>query len=309
MTNKNTLLYKYNPVEGKELYSKLKMDFPIFSSTNGSKHSVELENPIHGRSICLGEIDYQNSKRWLFAKGIGWTKQFTEFLFVDKDIEYYMGLQNIEECLREWEVSESLNRYKFWKGDVLAGYEYDYLFLNGEKIPADEITYNGEQPFRPCMTYYCSRSRYRVFDVAYMTDEKRSQHLEWLIITSQSKTVKEYMEWFIDRTAYNVALLHKLGGVDDSLSSHNVTTLGEKIDFELVYVPEVPHKESSWNDNIYRRQNKEILYAFDLIIDLIAFFHVDFNWIISKDLFIKKYEEYYPNHDRESLFRKLNFKR
>ncbi len=102
----------------------------------------------------------------------------------------------------------------------------------------------------------------------------------------------------------NVALHHKLGGVNDTLGPQNYTLLGEITDFEDIYVPEIPFKDKSWNENIESRQIKEVHFAIVMLYEFFAYFvNPDYNEIRGK--FMNLYNEVLTERDNNCILNYL----
>lgn len=305
---KKILLSKVN---GKEIHRHNGISFnfvPILQNKKG-KYAAFLLNPLHGRTLFFKKHKMKINNHmfnYLFIKGTGWTKQFNTFLLDSRDIPYMIGLLEEKDAIREWDISNYYLKYNFWTGIVLSVIKLEYVLdINGKLIKSDLITDLKGNKFNPHLIYFATRSKYRVCDLAFLSDIHKNNELEKVKIFFNVKSDIEYLKKFIEKLAFNVAYHHKLQGVNDSLSSHNVTLLGEIIDFEIIYSKEVPFDKKRWNLNLFKRQNREIFYALDLVTELIEYFKMKADWNYAKNLFLKYYLKHYSPHNKLSFFKKL----
>jgi hypothetical protein len=202
---------------------------------------------IHGRSCYLGN---SNSDRHYFAKGTGyihtygWDRALGSYGILprwaaerERDMAYRITALGIKTVFPEAIVLHTripdTDRSSFHDASSIPD-------LNGK-------------PALPCMYVYSAACRWRLADLYYLSERQR---------TAVCGSGKARISWFrnICRTLGEFsARLHRAGGHDYSLSSHNVFCDGTRVDFEYAWFPDMPHPvEAAINTNPEVWRDKEL---------------------------------------------------
>lgn len=219
----------------------------VFSTDTIGKFNSALTGSIHGRTCYLG-FEHEEGRHY-FAKGIGWTWSNG---WSPSDGSY--GIFPLWGAERERDFS-----FQFMEFGIDTA-RPEAIFLHGS-IPdatnsnthcADMISDLDGTPAKPCMYVYSSSSRWRIADLAFLSDSERDK------IWNNKNDKNGWLRFLLLKLAESCRLLHRHGGHDYSLSPHNSFIDGKRIDFEYAVLPEFPHKEKSLNLNSETWKEKEL---------------------------------------------------
>jgi hypothetical protein len=91
------------------------------------------------------------------------------------------------------------------------------------------------------MYVYSSPARWRIADLAFLTDEERK--------TVGTNDKNQWLRALLTKLGCSCRTLHEHGGHDYSLSPHNSFTDGTRIDFEYAVLPNYPHRNKVLNED------------------------------------------------------------
>lgn len=205
---------------------------------------------IHGRSCFLGMDEYKN---YYFAKGCGWNHAFGW-----KPSFGSLGILPLWAGERERDISLVLRETPINVVTPIAIAlhkkipQFGSNANNCEFIDADFIPDLDGSPAKPCLFIYSSKSRWRLADLFYFSEQERHEIL-FKDITP--------IDWFlkiIRSVSTSTGNLHKLGGYDYSLSTHNVFIDGTRLDFEYLVLNTHPHPNKVLNQDADTWRQKEL---------------------------------------------------
>lgn len=251
---------------------------------------------IHGRSVAVKIRDYQ----WILVKGGGWNYGGPLVYRSKKDDELVFGLCPTGAGRRELAVSKAIEKISdefpkvlYYKrfADYTLPAEYDFL---------KTIRYSNGKLVDPCLTYTEVKCPYRVQDLAYQKDEDKQR-----ILAKCCEYWGIEEDRFIEKFAYelgrHVGILHHHQFINDTLEYSNVTLLAEIVDYELVTAPDVPFlddTDGSWIPK--ERQEKEVLYGAEVILQLSALLYKPLSLFDCYDLFVSGYSKENPAFIQEN---------
>ena len=216
----------------------------IFENDSAVLH-LTFTGSIHGRSCYLG-FD-ENEKRYYFAKGIGWIMSTG---WEPKDGN--CGVLSLWTAERERDISLELTKLGI---DVVRP---EAILLHGlipdvqgrASYPAETIPDLDGTPAKPCMYVYSSPTRWRIADLAFLTEKERN------VIWTNEKS--QWLRSLLSKLGRSCRILHEHGGHDYSLTPHNSFTDGTRIDFEYTVLPNYPHKNERLNEEAEVWKDKEL---------------------------------------------------
>lgn len=224
----------------------------------------------HGRALAF--VDSEGNA--CIAKGIGWSLGcfFPMAVRSRKETSTVFGLLGERDAQREVVVSRFLREKGMTCTEVL-GFDYVQGFYGFEDSTALLQQAAETLTQAPVVLYTRMLTRYRVADLPLLTIVARQQELER--IAKCNDFHGQPWEWFANRLATQVALLHKLGGVNDTLEWSNVTAAAEVTDFEWITVPGIPlhyHDGTLVDDkeHLPERQWKEVIYGVEVCLRFAA---------------------------------------
>jgi hypothetical protein len=214
----------------------------------------------HGRAL----VGCDRAGRSIFAKGVGWTwgPRGAVALRSRKETFTVFGLYGEREAIRERRASQALHIAEFCFTEVLGhGLVTSFVPDAGPAAVEQATQVLGS---RPAVLFTRMASPLRVADFSLLDADARKRHLRELVQVGACS--EDCVFTFASRLAEQVAFLHRLGGVNDSLEWSNVTTAAEVTDFEWITVPGVA---LSWPDGTHiddraslsERQWKEVVYG------------------------------------------------
>ena len=183
-----------------------------------------------------------------------------------KETSTVFGLLGERDATREVEVCTFLRNTCMECTQVL-GMDFVQGFVGYENSQqlVEQATASLTQ--RPVVLYTRMLTRYRVADLPLLPEKERRIELDR--IADRYGYAGRPEQWFAKRLASQVALLHKMGGVNDTLEWSNVTAAAEVTDFEWVTVPSIPlyyHDGRPVDDQVHlpERQWKEVIYGVEV---------------------------------------------
>jgi len=205
---------------------------------------------IHGRSCYLG-MDVE--KNYYFAKGCGWNHAFGW-----KPSFGSLGILPLWAGERERDVSLVLRETPINVVTPIAIAlhkkipQFGSNANNCEFIDADSIPDLDGSPANPCLFIYSSKSRWRLADLFYFSEQERHE------IIFKDITPIDWFVKIIRLVSVSTGTLHKLGGYDYSLSTHNVFIDGTRLDFEYLVLNTHPHPNKVLNQDADTWRQKEL---------------------------------------------------
>lgn len=220
-----------------------------------------LLTPLHGRSVSLplGECE------WLSIKGVGWTKFFPSVLRSRKDAQLAFGVYGAREARREAAVSKRLLQGGVDGSQVIAWGTITAVKRRGAWIDVGTLRWQDNTAVEPAILLTKTKIPARVADLGWFSLAERSN---WLSVTKRAlaaSTNGELILVFAEYLGRNVAKLHLLGAVNDTLEPSNVTLAAEVTDYEWVFVPGVPLPDGTTDVMLKERQWKEVLYGAEVV--------------------------------------------
>ena len=196
----------------------------------------------------------------ILIKGVGWTIGGPNVLLSNKDDELCFGLFDKKSAIREFSVSKILTDIGMSVTQVLG-----HASIKDERLT--KARYRTGEFISPTLLYTKTRSLFRVNDLIYFSEIQRKK-----IALSVASVVeiepKHYFDWFCKQLGESIGTLHAAGGCNDSLDWGNVTLAAEITDFEWIYIPGVPLPWGDGTEGLPERQEKEIIYAYEICIRL-----------------------------------------
>ena len=205
---------------------------------------------IHGRSCFLG---MDANKNCYFAKGCGWNHAFGW-----KPSFGSLGILPLWAGERERDISLVLRETPINVVTPIAIAlhkkipQFGSNANNCEFIDADSIPDLDGSPANPCLFIYSSKSRWRLADLFYFSEQERHE------IIFKDITPIDWFVKIIRSVSVSTGTLHKLGGYDYSLSTHNVFIDGTRLDFEYLVLNTHPHPNKVLNQDADTWRQKEL---------------------------------------------------
>jgi hypothetical protein len=217
----------------------------IFDNDSTAGFHSAFTGAIHGRSCYLG-FD-ENENRHYFAKGIGWIMSTG---WEPKDGS--SGILPLWAAERERDFSFEITKLGIdaVRPEAIILHRLIPDSKGKESYPAETILDLDGSPAKPCMYVYSSPTRWRIADLAFLTDERRND------IWTNNK--RQWLHALLVKLTRSCKTLHEHGGYDYSLSPHNAFTDGTRIDFEFAVLPDYPHKNQRLNEDVDTWKDKEL---------------------------------------------------
>lgn len=228
----------------------------------------------HRRSIAVKTKECGD--KFFILKGIGWSHGPPWTFLSPKDDQLYFGLMDENSAVRELSVSNwfyeaGIHSTRVLKYEILTEAELAMLDLN------QKTTFKNGSEVSPVVLVTQSLSAFRVNDFT------PRNHEGWLndfyhynkpsVFSTQD--IRSFIRTFAEKLVSNIERYQALGGVNDTLSSDNVTLAAEITDFEWVYVPGIPLPDGCTDQCLFERQEKEALYYIDIMLALCEGLSVD----------------------------------
>lgn len=212
----------------------------------------------HGRSVFLWETDGEEKKRQLFAKGCGWTNGVLPGWSPELG---NLGIFNGKTALREVRVAQQLDALGLRVIEPIAVWNYDWIpeAGTGREIPPSEILDLRGNPSEPALFVYASQQRYRVCELAMLSEEPRKGVIAELLASMEAQSPEEFLLAFAESLGTSVGLLHAAGGHNYAASPHNVFLDGTLLDFEYLFLPSEVTEDSNINARPESWMDKELL--------------------------------------------------
>ena len=252
------------------------------------KHLATCISSKHGRSLAVKENDFS----WILVKGGGWNYNGPLLYRSTKDAELFFGLFYEKDAVREFAVSNSLEKISKEFPKVLYYKCFEDYELPKEYEFLKTIRHTNGTPVHPCLLYTQVKTPLRVADLAFFKDEYKKEIIDtysnyWNI------TPKDFADTFVKVLAQHVGIMHKNGFINDSLEYSNITILGEIIDYEWITAPNIPLPDGSSGKIIqHERKEKEIFYAVEVVILLKSMLYEEFDFYEIYQKFIDEYRKY-----------------
>ena len=252
------------------------------------KHLATCVSTRHGRSFAIKENDFN----WVLVKGGGWNYKGPILYRSPKDAEWFWGVLDERDAIRELEVSNALKNISYEFPKVLYYKRFEDYDLPKEYNFIKTIKHTNGMLVHPCLLYTQVKTPIRVADLPFFRDEDKKEIIR---IYSEFFNIKPkyFIDNFIKIMAQNVGIMHKNGFINDSLEYSNVTILGEIIDYEWITAPNILLLDGSKGDILqHERKEKEIFYAVEVVILLKSMLYQDFNMFDIYEKFIDEYCKY-----------------
>ncbi len=253
-----------------------------------NKHLATCVSTRHGRSFAVKENDFS----WILVKGGGWNYNGPILYRSPKDAEWFWGVFDERDAIRELEVSKALEKISDEFPKVLYYKRFEDFEIPQEYNFIKTIKHTNGIFVHPCLLYTHVKTPIRVADLPFFKDEHKKDIVE--TYSSYWKVEpKDFVDTFIKVMAQHVGIMHKNVFINDSLEYSNVTILGEIIDYEWVTAPNILLPDGSKGDIIqHERKEKEIFYAVEVVILLKSMLYQDFNMFDIYEKFIDEYKKY-----------------
>ena len=212
----------------------------------------------HGRSVFLWESEGEEKRRQLFAKGCGWTNGILSGWSSELG---NLGIFNGKTALREVRVAQQLYALRLRVIEPIAVWNYDWIpeAGTGREIAPSEILDLRGNPSNPSLFVYASQQRYRVCELAMLSEEHRRGVMVELLSSMKVSSPEEFVLAFAARLGTSVGLLHAAGGHNYTASPHNVFLDGTLLDFEYLFLPGEMTEDSNINTRPESWMDKELL--------------------------------------------------
>jgi hypothetical protein len=243
----------------------------------------------HGRSVFLSEIDDGGKKLQLFAKGCGWTNGVLPGWSSELG---NLGLFNGKTALREVRIAQQLHGLGLRVIEPIAVWNYDWIpeAGTGRKISPTEILDLRGSPSEPALFIYAAQQRYRVCEVAMLSEEHRKGVMVELLASMKVESPEEFVLSFAKSLGTSVGLLHAAGGHNYAASPHNIFLDGTLLDFEYLFLPGNHTDDSNINERPSAWMDKEILGWWETLKVLSNSVHGDISFFTILDTFFFEYE-------------------
>lgn len=243
-------------------------------------------SPVHGRAVALKIAEFE----WISVKGGGWNYGGPRVYISKKDEELVFGLYPFVAAQRELLVSKALEKISKDFPKVLYYKKITEYDLPKEYDFLSTVQFKDGRLVDPCLLYTQVKSPYRVEDLVYLEKQKRCiirNCCEFWGIDIPYFTTK-----FTQVLAKRVAIMHKNKFINDTLDWGNVTLLAEIIDYEWVTTPNLKLPDGTYGLELTdARKEKEILYGVEVVLQLKALLHEEYNFYDIYQQFIESYSE------------------
>jgi hypothetical protein len=257
----------------------------IFADRSGKNTTQELLRlPQHARSVCLVfrvSDNLGNNHNYIEIKGAGMTDK--GILGQINTVNYTWGLLDYESAKADCEESNYLLKNGVETSVPLAIIEIkEAILADGKKKSIEElkkqglipqtIEYEGEEyKYRPVVYLRAFPEVMRIRDADREDYEKFAKE--------HGMSMNEYVDWWTEKVAKNIAKIHNLGKVHCNLIGHNLTLDGRIVDNDTVI-----DVDSSSKIDLYSKDIEDIIFkGFE---DLLNFMVRK-----SRPLFLEKYLE------------------
>lgn len=274
---------------------------------NYDTHLATCVSTRHGRSFAVRENDFS----WILVKGGGWNYKGPILYRSPKDAEWFWGVFDERDAIRELEVSSALERVSGEFPKVLYYKRFEDYELPKEYEFIKTIKHTNGVFVHPCLLYTQVKTPLRVADLPFFKDEHKKEIIKTYSNYWNIKT-KDFVDTFIKILAQHVGIMHKNGFINDSLEYSNITILGEIIDYEWITAPNIPLPDGSSGEIIqHERKEKEIFYAVEVVILLKSMLYQEFDFFEIYQKFIDEYRKYNNDYveSNENIKKILNKER
>jgi len=225
---------------------KIAKEFSLFVDWSGKKAEMDLQGLYsHGRVLTLNLkfVDkYGNTYNYIAVKG-GGIPERTEVAEIRKapikKADSYdrrggaWGLQEYVGAKAEWDASNELLANGIQTSVPIAIIRIDSVILNGERRTVKELKEMGVIPKTidyDGKTYDYQPVIYLVGFSEFMREKDALRDDYEQFAKEHGMKLQEYVKWWSDRLAVNIAKLHNLGKVHGYLNDHNITLDGLFVD-------------------------------------------------------------------------------
>lgn len=201
----------------------------------------------HGRTVFLETPGRQT----IAAKGVGWTHNWVPGWCPEMGS---FGILPLRAAIHEKDISLYLAKYGIACAKPLAIFQkLEIRSKSGKLIGSDTVPDLDGTPAKPSVYYYYTESTVRCSELRMM-DIENNTIISDLLSRLQCNDIEEYIGFLCGKMASSSAIFHTHGGHNYSASSHNITLLGEILDFEYAVVDKVHWKnelreqQETWRD-------------------------------------------------------------
>lgn len=198
-------------------------------------------------------------------------------------VNYTWGLLDYESAVKDWKESIEIIRGGGETAVPLAIIEIkEAILADGKRKSIEELKkqglipetrkYEGEEyKYRPVLYL-------RAFpEVMRIRDADREDYEKFA--NEHGMSMNEYVDWWTEKVAKNLAKIHNLGKVHGNLIGHNLTLDGRIVDFDTVV-----NVDSSSKIDLYSKDVEDIIFkGFEDLLNFMA--------RKSRPLFLEKYLE------------------
>lgn len=224
-------------------------------------------SPLHGRTRTARTQEHG----WVSIKGGGWTWGEVPVLVSRKDAQLVFGLYGAADADRETRVSGWLSDRGLHATRVLGWAPLTTLPGPTGTIDVSGVRYSDGTALQPVLLATQSRIPLRVADLGFLSAHARVLWRERTCRVMGWRT-RTFTGEFAATLGESLALLHRLGGTNDTLTWDNITLAAEWTDFEWFYVPGHPLPDGTTDERLGERQWKSCVDAFEVVDRLAAIF-------------------------------------
>jgi hypothetical protein len=189
--------------------------------------------------------------------------------------------------MREWKHSLGLSDLGLNTGSVLG-------VVQIEEIPDWWFSTSAERkcppPVEACIIYSATRSLYRLSDLAYLSESDRGDLIQSYELELGVHGAYNFILKLVSIIAENAARLHEFGGYNRTIYAHNLTCLGEVVDFEAIRVPVRRRKNQA--ATVVMMQRLEIYNSIEVLANVADLLRVDWNVSKITHIFAEVYMTY-----------------
>ena len=220
--------------------------------TESSKINMWVISPQHGRSYIVGK--YGN--RYIITKGNGLSYTNCHLIKILKQDFEIWGLLRLKDALRDFNLGNEISTLGIKTNQMEVVIE---LELN--------LTSDQDIIFTPALLQYSVECPYRISDAAFMSRRNIHKYVnEWYKLNKWNcdSNYKIAANVLIS----NLRILHDNKILHNALTSQNFTWALELLDFEIASSPTYPYESEEYRRHIPDLFNREILYIYQIIIDI-----------------------------------------
>lgn len=228
------------------------IDVYPFIRTESSKINMWIISPQHGRSYIVGRKD----NRYIITKGNGLSYTNCRLIKILKQDFEIWGLLRLKDALRDFNLGNEISSLGIKTNQMDAVIE---LELN--------LTSDPDNIIKPILLQYSVECPYRISDAAFMSQKAIRKYIkEWYKLNKWN--CNSNYKIAANVLISNLRILHDNKILHNALTSQNLTWALELLDFEIASSLNYPYEEEEYRRLIPDLYNREILYIYQIILDI-----------------------------------------